>query len=1311
MEPGAIVDNRFVLGREAGAGGMGTVFLASDLSVGAPVALKVLRGRDAIDVERFEREASILAELVHPAIVRYVAHGVTPSGDHYLAMEWLDGVDLAHVLARRPLTLVECVAVMRRAADALACAHARGMVHRDLKPSNLFLPGGDVSRLKVVDFGIARASGEARLTCTGVLLGTPGYVAPEQLQGAAPLDPRSDVFSLGCVFYECLTGRPAFEGAHLMAVLAKILLQGTPSAVVLRPEVPDALDALVQRMMSKIPDRRPRDAAEVTAELDHVAAGEPPLCPPPRSEQRSVPSLPPPRPEQRSSPSLPPPSIRGSAALTLGEQRLVSVVLAGDPESGAATLRSDASAASGLAAAVEPYGGRVELEAGGALIVTIWSNGDPVDRAERAARCALAIFARANGAAIAVVTGRGRVAARLVGGELIDRAVSALRAAPPGTIRLDEATAGALGPRFVVEPDAGGPILRGVVGLSTAPLLLGKASPHVGRDRELGMLEAIFDGCAGEPMAGAALVTGPPGVGKSRLFSELAARLGRREARSLVLVGRGDSVGGAPFGMIADAVRRAAGLRDGEPLAARQRKLSWWVGRRLGGVAAVRAAAFLGEMTGTPSADDRDEALRAARGDPVLMGDSMRAAWEAVLAAECAAHPVLLVLEDLHWGDAATVRLVDSTLRNLADLPLVVLGLARPEVHARFPRLWAERAPHILQLGPLPRRAGEALVREALGDRADDGVVARILGRGGGNPFHLQELVRVVAAGRGDAFPGSVLDAVEARLEAEGGEARRILRAASVLGARFSGAGIAALTGGDERAAREWLAHLAARELIAEASAPALPGDADYVFRHDLVREAAYATLVDDDRTLGHLLAGEWLEQTGHADALALAEHFHRGGQPRRSIKWFLRAAEQALEASDLGAAIDRADKGLACGGAQGQELGGLRLVQAEAHVWRGELALAEARGVEAAALLARGSQAWFRAVGQVVLAAGKLGGFDRVEAWIEPAVALAPHEGAAAARVVCLSWCATYLIFGGRFALADRLVQEIERALVDPLAQGAQVSAIVHQMRSTRALSVGDLGSCLEGLRAAMAAFEQGGDRRNACAMRSNLGFVFAELGDYARAEEALRAAMDAADRMGLIELATAAQHNLGRVVARLGRLPEARALEEAAVEALERQGDPRLSGVGRVYLAEIALLSGDVATAEREARAAVEALQVAGPLRPLAGAVLARALLARGALPEARALAAEAFAELTALGTIEEGESLVRLVHAESLLAADAPGELERAVGSARDRLLARAARIRDAGWRERFLADVPDNARTLALADEVLAAARGR
>ncbi len=218
---------------------------------------------------------------------------------------------------------------------------------------------------------------------------------------------------------------------------------------------------------------------------------------------------------------------------------------------------------------------------------------------------------------------------------------------------------------------------------------------------------------------------------------------------------------------------------------------------------------------------------------------------------------------------------------------------------------------------------------------------------------------------------------------------------------------------------------------------------------------------------------------------------------------------------------------------------------------------------------------------------------------------------------------------------------------------------------------------------------------------MRSNLGFVLGELGDFAGAEEALRGALAAAARMGLYDLATAALHNLGRVVAHLGRVEEARVLEQRALDAYTEQGDPRMAGSAQAYLAQIALMAGDVTAAEREARAAAEALRVAPPLRAGALSVLSQALLSQGRKEEALEAAREAFSQLETLGSLEEGESMVRLAYAEALAALGVEREkAEGAARGARERLWARAAKISDPVWREQFLRRVPENARTLSL-----------
>src|SRR5262247_1138478 len=153
MHPGEMIAGRFSIERVAGAGGMGTVFRALDAEGGGPVALKLLGREGNAEQARFVREARVLSALEHPGIVRYVAHGLSTAGEPFLAMEWLEGEDLGARLARGPLSVEESLALVRGAAEALGVAHERGVIHRDVKPSNLFLPEGDIRRVKVLDFG------------------------------------------------------------------------------------------------------------------------------------------------------------------------------------------------------------------------------------------------------------------------------------------------------------------------------------------------------------------------------------------------------------------------------------------------------------------------------------------------------------------------------------------------------------------------------------------------------------------------------------------------------------------------------------------------------------------------------------------------------------------------------------------------------------------------------------------------------------------------------------------------------------------------------------------------------------------------------------------------------------------------------------------------------------------------------------------------------------------------------------------------------------------------------------------------------
>jgi len=367
-----LVGERFELLETAGSGGMGTVYRGLDHATGTVVAVKILTDSGAESISRFANEAQVLGQLEHPHVVRYVTHGVMSSGKPFLAMEWLDGLSLAERLKQGPLGVEETVELAEHMASALGMAHARGYVHRDIKPSNLFLPGGDVRKAKLLDFGIARLDRvTSALTKTGMLIGTPGYMAPEQAKGEKrSIDARADIFSLGCVLFECLTGKPAFQGKPVIALLAKLWPEELPHVRDLRPEVPAPFDDLLYRMLSKDPDVRPADGNAVVAAIERLDSWQSVRVP------------------RRAS---------STEALTHTEKRLVSVVavvpsMSEKVEESGVTLGSVPIPGKLLAEvrrAVQPFGAKLEEIANGMLVALLVGTGVATDQAAIAARCAL----------------------------------------------------------------------------------------------------------------------------------------------------------------------------------------------------------------------------------------------------------------------------------------------------------------------------------------------------------------------------------------------------------------------------------------------------------------------------------------------------------------------------------------------------------------------------------------------------------------------------------------------------------------------------------------------------------------------------------------------------------------------------------------------------------------------------------------------------------------------------------------------------------------------------------------------------------
>ncbi|MEO8551393.1 MAG: serine/threonine-protein kinase [Kofleriaceae bacterium] len=266
-----------------GAGGMGWVFLAEHTVLGSRAALKVLKPTHSQQqhvVQRFFDEARAATRIADPGIVTVLDFGWNPSGAAYLVMEYLTGETLAQrIHGGGPLPPAQALAMVRQCAIAMSSAHARGIVHRDLKPDNIFIvpdPAVASERIKILDFGIAKLLGDGDAshagTSTGMILGTPGYMSPEQGRGAGDVDHRTDIYALGCVLFFMLCGRPPFLAKTPADLIADHLTVLPPEPSSFVRTIPPAVDALVAGCLAKAAGDRPQTMQDVVAAIDRITA-------------------------------------------------------------------------------------------------------------------------------------------------------------------------------------------------------------------------------------------------------------------------------------------------------------------------------------------------------------------------------------------------------------------------------------------------------------------------------------------------------------------------------------------------------------------------------------------------------------------------------------------------------------------------------------------------------------------------------------------------------------------------------------------------------------------------------------------------------------------------------------------------------------------------------------------------------------------------------------------------------------------------------------------------------------------------------
>jgi eukaryotic-like serine/threonine-protein kinase len=1304
----------------AGEGGMGVVYRALHRQTGRRVAIKMLHKRGERERELMLREAEILASVEHPGVVRYIEQGEAKDGTLFVVLEWLDGEDLEALLQKRcTLSIEETLCLAERVASALAAVHQLGIIHRDIKPSNLFLPNTTIEQTKILDFGIAHT--KAMQTISPMMkqgkiamVGTLGYMAPEQARGEQKLTTSADIFSLGCVLFRCLTGEGPFDGAHEIAILAKILLDETPKLRSLKPEIPEALEHLVSWMLHKNPAERPRSGKqllellqELRGSLEHLSK-EPTveLAPlpqtltereqglfcvlllqrEPRAQQR---------PEAPKTLALAGQTIADAQAFYLHKttaEPLPTIQISWEADFTENTYpKSLRQLQNEVKQEAERFGGRLEPLADGSALV-FFVGHVATDMAQKAARCARALQQKFPAKGISLATGRAEVTARWPVGEVIDRAVSLL-AHKSQAIAIDNATAGLLGARFELrahphyyeladEYDA----------FTTSRTLLGKKMPCFGRDQELWAITALYEECISQRQAKSLLITAPEGAGKSRLREEVIQRLSRHPSRPKVIIGLSEeNRQEEPYGVLLSALRRVCGFLEEDSPQENTRRFIARIGRYLKPEKAPRVLAFLAELLGLTLENECRALVQTAQQDPVLLGDQIRRSFADWLTAESRAHPTLLIIEDWHWCDSTSAILVNSALSRLSEQRLFLLLFARPDALQKSDSLPLQT--QHLALKPLTKEAALKFIHAALGDEYPH--AQTLWERSEGNAFYLEELMRSVTLQQQQEFPETMLAMVQARLGTLSEEQRRALRAASLFGLSFWHDAVQSLLG-QTLAAGFWKPLLDA-ELLEEAGASKFPQERQLHFRHALLREGTYNTFTEEDKILGHRLAGEWLVRAGETDATTLAEHFKQGAAPQKAIAQYSIAAEHAIGGNDLEGALQLTQRGRLLG-AQGEQLGSLLLLEALAHNWRAEFNLAKENSEQALQLLPKGKDLWCRAAAEAVVAYGRSGAFDLLEQLGEQLLQLGYSQHQHSERfLTAASRAVGRLILAGKSEPVAKLLQ-----LVEDLAKNSSSAASRAWLSVARAASSilqGDLSRYLFHMEAAVTLFESIGDRRNACMQSVDVSFAQNLLGDYAKAYGTCLEILEVSTQMRLRRVEAINYLHLIQSLLGLGNLTEGLQVARKAIEILGAQHDISTQGSVHTEYGLLLMQSGEDSQAEQELLLALAKMPPSYPHRPKALAALSTLKRSQGHLQEALHFAKEA------LSFMKEGrdfvEAFVRYAHIEALEETGQRKEAIEALRLARDRVFLRANRIEDPAQRKTFLESVPEHQRLLSLA----------